>query len=103
MLSSSPLLWEREGKSPSRRWKSGNRRRRFPRGGGSCGKPGLVFRSFHGPAFSTAFRVMTDDVRTEANGDRVIQMLVDGHGLTRQSMAPAALVNLPPMVFDRHG
>jgi hypothetical protein len=50
---------------------------------GVAGNLGLVFRSFHGSVFSTAFRVVTDHVRAEPNRDRVIQMLVDGDGLTR--------------------
>jgi len=55
MLPSSPWVLEREEKKESGRWKSGNRRRRFPKGGGSGGKPGVGFpplprhRLFHGP------------------------------------------------------
>ena len=32
----------------------------------------------------------------------LIQVFMDGHGLTRQGVAPAALIDLPPAVFDRH-
>src|ERR1700724_1460713 len=69
---------------------------------GVAGNLGLVFRNFHGPVFSTAFGVAPDHVRAISNRDRLIQVFVNGHRLARQSVSPAALVDLPPAVFDRY-
>ena len=74
MLPSSPLVWEREDKPSSRRWES----------------------RFHGLWGPDRPRVAV------SNGHRLIQVLMDGHGLAGQGVAPAAFVDLPPAVFDRH-
>ena len=75
----------------------------------------LVFRGFHGPGFSTALGlglgldrltlggVAADDVRAEADGYGLIQVLVDGHGAAGQGASKAALLQLPVAIADRYG
>ena len=69
---------------------------------GAVGNLTLVFQGFHGTVFSTAFGIAADHVRTVTNRNRIVQMLVNGHGLARQGVAPATLVNLPPAILDGH-
>ena len=70
---------------------------------GVVGNLGLVLRNSHGPVFSTAWLVTADQVRAVANRDCTIQVLMNGHRLAGQRMAPAAFVNLPPAILDGHG
>ena len=51
-------------------------------------------------AFSTAFRVAAH--HSVANRDRAVEVLVNRHCLSSQTIAPAALVDLPPASFDGH-
>jgi len=74
----------------------------------------LVFAGFQAPAFSTALTlgflgqgmsaaiVTADQVRPEPDRDTPVQVLVDGHGLFRQAVPPAALFDLPPAIPDCH-
>ena len=70
---------------------------------GAVGNLVLVFHRIHGPAFSTAFRVLTHHVRSKPYRDGVVQVMVDRHGLSGQGVAPAALFDLPPTLADGHG
>ena len=36
-------------------------------------------------------------------GRKAVEVLVDGDGLARQAVAPAALLDLPAALADRHG
>ena len=51
---------------------------------GVAGSLGLVFRSFQGPVFSTAFRITSDDVGAVSNRHGLIQVFMDGDDLARQ-------------------
>ena len=53
---------------------------------------------FHGSVFSTAHHV-----RTITNRDGVVEMLVDGHSLSCQRVAPTGLVELPPLIANGDG
>ena len=50
---------------------------------------------FHGSVFSTAYHV-----RSVADRDGAIEMLMDGDRLARQCVPPTSLVELPPLVPD---
>src|SRR5579862_1699034 len=73
------------------------------RGGGKVGPlriqaaVGNRFVVFHGSVFSTAHHV-----RSVADRDGAIQMLMDGDRLTGQCVPPTSLVELPPLVPDRN-
>ena len=53
------------------------------------GNVGLVFRNFHGSVVSTACGVPPNHVWAVSNGHRLIQVLMDGHGLAGQRVSPA--------------
>ena len=53
---------------------------------------------FHGSVFSTAHHV-----RTITNRDSAVEVLVDGHSLSRQRVAPTGLVELPPLIANGDG
>ncbi len=55
----------------------------------------LVFHGFHGTVISMAY-----DMRTVADRNGTVQMLVNGDGLTSQGVAPTGLVELPPPTTD---
>src|ERR1700752_3813807 len=108
MLASSPLVWERGG----RKGRGGGRvgtslLLRVLQGAMGAGENlGLVFHGVRGSAFSTALRVLRGiaghHVWSEADRYGSVQMLVNGHGLTGQAIAPAAFFDLPPAIADRH-
>jgi len=73
---------------------------------GTEGNLPLVFRGFHGPAFSTALRVCREaahHMRPVADGEVPVQMLVDGHRRAGQRIAKAALFQLPALFAHSHG
>src|SRR5262249_37497446 len=77
----------------------------------------LVFHRFHGTGFSTALRplssaasqrlaigpIATHHMRTVANRNRFVQMLMDGHGAACQRAPEPASLPLPPPFSDGHG
>src|SRR5277367_5471443 len=71
--------------------------------GGNVGIAGGDFQGATGSGISTAFRVAAHQMRSESNGYRAVQVLVNGHGLAGQRMFPATLLDLPPAIADSHG
>src|SRR6185312_14059819 len=50
----------------------------------------------------SACLIPADYMRTEADRDRLVRMLMDRYRLFRQAVSPTRLVDLPPLAADRH-